>query len=147
MIEQKIKHAKQTGKMWEEVPVIEFDEPEEITESKVNLASMPEELFHKASEREYQDLLDEVPLLRKFSNYILQTTDRYSPVLTLGTGISLLGLMGSNLIQLDGNRSNMYVCAVAQTGFGKDVIKRAGMIRMCINGFMTGKLTRGNLSI
>ena len=82
-------------------------------------------LIEIASPAEYQALIDQVPLLKLYAAYIKQRAPKhYSPALTLGSGLVLLGACASNLYEMNEATPNLLVLNCAVTGFGKDIVQK-----------------------
>jgi hypothetical protein len=100
----------------EEVPTIE-EEP--------NIDLMRDGFFEVPTASGYQKLLDSVPFLEAWSEYLVNNSDIYSPALTLGSGLAALSACASNTYTFNNAAPNLFIANVGATGFGKDAPQRA----------------------
>jgi len=90
-----------------------------------NSVDTPKFLYKRATTQEWQDLINEVPILLEFAKFLHSRTPDYSPCLAMGAGLSLLSILSSNIYEFNGIRTNLYAFNIAPTGFGKTAPQQA----------------------
>lgn len=118
MVERAIKSAKERGDYFDASSIqIEIEQRAVAVETPTEST----DILQPLSDDEIQSqLLDEVMWLKLWSRYVEQKAYKYSPTLTLGSGLAVLAAMAGNLYAIGNLRSNMMILNVAGTGQGKN---------------------------
>jgi hypothetical protein len=89
-------------------------------EERPALVSTTPRLIELARPSDYQRLIEGVPLLKAFAVHVSQHAENYSPALTLGSGLVLLGACASNIYEFNEATPNLFVLNCAISGMGKE---------------------------
>jgi hypothetical protein len=128
-IDRAIASAEKKGEMY---PVMEIALSEDVDVVNTELPSVElGPMALKPSDRYIESLMDQVPFLTLFRHDLKKRATSYSSGLTLGAGLSVLSAMGANLLEFNGQRSNMFVLNVATSSDGKDAPQ--AMVRDLLN--------------
>jgi hypothetical protein len=135
MVSRAVKKASTVGDMLEKYE-IKIGPRADVKITEGGEGSPPEELprlaveevpglVEIASPNGYAALINQVPLLKMYAAYIEQKAPKhYSPALTMGSGLVLLGASASNLYHVNEATPNLLVLNCAVTGFGKDIVQK-----------------------
>jgi hypothetical protein len=118
MVDRAIKSAKERGDYFDASTItVEIEQRAKAVET----VEARHDILQPLTDEEIQEqLLDEVMWLKLWSKYVEQKSYKYSPTLTLGSGIAVLAAMAGNLYAMGNLRSNMMILNVAGTGQGKN---------------------------